>query len=257
MLLLHLAAVLAVGIAGWLGWWQVGAWQAHREDRAAALADADPIPLDRALGPDDAFSGEHVGRPVEAQGRWLPEVLYVEGRLRSADPDAEQGAWQVGLLQVCTPPEPCDGAPSIPVVLGWTPTAGGGTAPQGEVDLTGWLQPSESGDDGGTPPTGDVLPALRTADLVGRVPDDVYSGYLILRSPGELRGDLVAVTPESLPDPPASTALRNLLYGLEWWVFAGFAAYLWFQWCRDAVRKSRDRQGWTEDRQDEPIASQA
>jgi len=257
MLLLHLVGVLAVTTAGWLGWWQIGAWQAHREDRAAALADVDPVPLDDALGPDDAFSGEHVGRPVEASGRWLPGVLWVADRLRTSDPDSAEGVWQVGLLQVCEQESACDGAPSIAVVLGWSPEATGGTAPTGPADLVGWLQPSEMGDGDAVPPEEDVLPALRTSDLLGRVPGDVYSGYVILRTPAEVRGDLVAVTPESLPDPPASTALRNLFYGLEWWVFAGFAAYLWLQWSRDSVRSARAREGGEEHAADEPIASGA
>ncbi len=260
MLWLHLAGVLAVTVAAWLGWWQVGAWQAHREDRAAALADADPVPLDQALGPDEAFSAEHVGRPVEVRGRWLPDVLHVDGRRRGSDPGSPAGAWQVGLLQVCAPgasATACSEAPTIPVVLGWTPSTAGGTAPRGAVDLTGWLQPSESGEDGGGPVTGDVLPALRTADLLGRVPHDVYSGYVILRSPAAARGDLVPVTPESLPDPPASTALRNLFYGIEWWVFAGFAAYLWLQWSRDAVRKVRREEEPSPEPDGEPIPSGA
>ena len=239
MLLLHLAGVLAVTAAAWLGWWQIGAWQAHREDKAAALVHTDPVPLDRALGPDDAFSGAEVGRPVEVRGEWLPDVLYVGGRLRTSDPDSASGAWQVGLLQVCPQATTCAAAPTIPVVLGWAPRPEGGTAPRGTVDLTGWLQPSEGSDESGAPVTGDVLPAMTTSDLLGRVPHDVYSGYVILRSPEAVRGSLVPVTPESLPDPPASTALRNLFYGIEWWVFAGFAVYLWFQWSRDAVRKAR------------------
>ncbi len=275
LLLLHLAGILAVTTAGWLGWWQIGAWQAHREDRAAALADADPVALDDALGPDDAFSGEHVGRPVEVRGRWLPDVLWVEGRQRTSDPDSASGVWEVGLLQVCGQVATCDGAPSIAVVLGWSPdvaTGRTGTAPTGEVDLVGWLQPSEAGDGDAVPRSDDTLPALRTSDLLGRVPGDVYSGYVILRTPAEVRGDLVAVTPETLPDPPASTALRNLFYGLEWWVFAGFAAYLWLQWTRDAVRAARargagpgpedgeggeDGRGSGERSEDEPIASGA
>ena len=260
LLLLHLAGILAVTAAGWLGWWQVGAWQAHREDRAAEIIQAEPLPLDAALGPDDAFSPEQVGRPVEARGRWLPDVLHVADRHRTSDPTSPLGAWQVGLLEVCSSTATqgtCDEAPTIPVVLGWTPDPSGGVAPTGTVDLTGWLQPSEAGDDGG-PVTGDVLPALRTADLLGRVPGDVYSGYVILDTPAEVRGDLVAVTPESLPDPPASTALRNLFYGVEWWVFAAFAAYLWFQWSRDAVRAARGtRPTGGEATDPEPVASNA
>ena len=142
------------------------------------------------------------------------------------------------------------------MVLGWAPRPQGGQTPSGEVDLTGWLQPSEGADDV-APVEGDVLPALRTADLLGRVPGDVYSGYVILRSPGEVRGDLVPVTPESLPDPPASTALRNLFYGAEWWLFAGFAAYLWLQWARDAVRSARAPGTAADPAEGQPIASGA
>jgi cytochrome oxidase assembly protein ShyY1 len=256
MLLLHVAGVLAVTAAGWLGWWQIGAWQAHREDRAAALAHADPVPLDSALGPDEAFSGEHVGRPVEVRGRWLPDVLWVEDRRRGSDPSSPDGVWQVGLLEVCGGPTACGEAPSIPVVLGWSPSSSGGRAPSGSVDLTGWLQPSEAGQDGSGPVQGDVLPALRTADLLERVPGDVYSGYVILRSPADQRGDLVAVTPDSLPEPPASTALRNLFYGIEWWVFGAFAVYLWLQWSRDAVRTARLRAA-ERAAHPQPIASEA
>jgi cytochrome oxidase assembly protein ShyY1 len=253
LLLLHLAGILAVTAAGWLGWWQIGAWQAHREDKAAQIVDTAPVPLDRALGPDDAFSGSEVGRPVTVSGRWLPQVLHVSDRLRTSDPGSQSGAWQVGLLQVCSDGTSCDGAPTIPVVLGWSPGTTGGTAPTGTAEITGWLQPSESSDEAG-PVRGDVLPALRTADLLGRVPADVYSGYVILRGPADLRAGLVAVTPESLPDPPASTALRNLFYGVEWWVFAAFAAYLWFQWSRDAVARAQGR-GEQPAAVDQPIAS--
>ena len=31
------------------------------------------------------------------------------------------------------------------------------------------------------------------------------------------------------------TALRNLLYAIEWWVFAGFAAFLWWRYVRDVT----------------------
>lgn len=240
LLLLHLVAVLGICLASWLGWWQIGAWQAHREDRVAALADADPVALDDALGPDDAFSGEHVGRPVEVSGVWLPEVLHVEGRQESDAADAATGFWQVGLVSVCPDPGTgCTDAPAVPVVLGWSSTTDAVAAPTGAVDLTGWLQPSESGGEVAGPVSGSVLPALRTSDLLGRVPGDVYSGYVILDEPAGLRGDLVPVTPDSLPDPPASTALRNLFYGIEWWVFAAFAVYLWVNWVRDAVRSAR------------------
>jgi hypothetical protein len=64
---------------------------------------------------------------------------------------------------------------------------------------------------------------------------------VILDEPEELRAGLVPVTPESLPDPPTSTALRNLLYGVEWWLFAGFAVFLWWRWTTDEVAAERAR----------------
>ena len=59
---------------------------------------------------------------------------------------------------------------------------------------------------------------------------------MIARSPVASTG-LSAVTPASLPKPPSFTSLRNLLYALEWWVFAGFAVFVWWRWCRDEVSR--------------------
>jgi hypothetical protein len=104
--------------------------------------------------------------------------------------------------------------------------------------VTGWLQPGEQGAPD-TDPRDDVLPALQIGDLAQRVDEDLYSAYVILAAPVAARGHLVAVTPASLPKAPTFTALRNLLYGIEWWVFGGFAVFLWWRWCRDAVEQER------------------
>lgn len=242
LLLLHLLAVLAVGVAGWLGWWQVSAWQEQRVDRSLQLVDDEPLPLAELLGPDDAFPGEHVGRPVEVQGTWLAgSTVYVEGR-RQGPEGAADGFWQVAMLSTCGeawPGTPCDRAPALPVVLGWTPSPEAGTAaPAGPVDVTGWLQPAEQGSPD-PDPSDEVVPSLRIVDLLELTDRDLYSGYVILDEPATARGGLVLVTPETLPDPPPSTALRNLLYGLEWWVFAGFAVFLWWRWSRDAIHAAR------------------
>jgi hypothetical protein len=47
------------------------------------------------------------------------------------------------------------------------------------------------------------------------------------------------VTPASLPKAETFTALRNLLYAFEWWVFGGFAVYIWWRWCRDELERRR------------------
>jgi cytochrome oxidase assembly protein ShyY1 len=235
LVLLHLFAVVAVSASGLLGWWQLSAWQEQRVDRSLELVDEEPRPLADVLGPDDPYPGEHVGRPVQVAGAWVPEsTFYVSDRRRDAEA-ADDGVWQVALVSACAEGS-CDQASALPVVLGWAPSAEAGTsAPSGTTQVTGWLQPAEQGvpDED---PSDEVVPSLRSADLLQRTDRDLYSGYLILDEPTESRGDLVPVSPETLPEPPPSTALRNLLYGLEWWVFAGFAVYLWWRWSRDEVR---------------------
>jgi cytochrome oxidase assembly protein ShyY1 len=191
--------------------------------------------LDDVLGPDDPYRNDAVGQPVEVSGAWVPRsTTYVAGRPEHGDEEGagRDGYWQLASLAVC-PGGDCAGASAVPVVLGWTADVPSGTPPpQGSVDLTGWLQPGE-GSSVDEDPTDDVLPALRIPDLLQRSDRDLYAGYVILDRPAAPRAGLEAVTPDSLPDPPASAGLRNLLYAVQWWVFGGFAVFLWWRWCRD------------------------
>ena len=236
MFLLHVVAVAGIVVAVLLGQWQINAWQEHRIDRAAEVADDDPAPLVDVMGPDDPFPAAGLGRPVTLAGEWLPEsTVYVEERPH----EEASGYWMVTPLATC-PAVPCpDTAAAIPVVLGWSETVDRmPDAPTGNAEVTGWLQPGESGKPD-SDPQDDVVPTLRIADLLQRVDQDLYGGYVIMETPAALRGGLIAVTPDSLPKAPTFTALRNLLYGLEWWCFAGFALFLWWRWCRDEVVAAR------------------
>jgi surfeit locus 1 family protein len=238
MFVLHVPAVLAVVAAVLLGNWQIGAWQMHREDRSAELADATPVPLADVLGPDDPFPAAGVGRPVTMTGRWVPEAsVLVSGR----EHDGRVGYWQVVPLATCGGPDTaCEAPAAIPVVVGFSENPQAvGARPSGSVDVAGWLQPGEGAAGVDEDPDDDVLPALRVADLLQRVDQDLYGGYVILRSPDAVRGDLEPVTPDSLPEAPTSTALRNLLYGIEWWLFGAFAVFLWWRWTRDEVEAVR------------------
>jgi cytochrome oxidase assembly protein ShyY1 len=237
MLLLHAVAVLAVVAAVLLGRWQVGAWQMHREDRAAEIADDEPVPLGTVLGADDAFPADGVGRPVAVTGTWQPDDSVL---VADKEHDGTPGFWVVTPLEVCD-----DGCASLPVVVGWSPdeaSADGVSLPPEEVEVTGWLQPGESAGAPDDDPADAVLPTLRVASLLQRVEGDLYGGYLILRTPADVRGALAAVTPASLPDPPTFTALRNLLYGIEWWLFGLFAVFLWWRWSRDELERWRARE---------------
>jgi surfeit locus 1 family protein len=248
MFLLHVPAVVAVVAAVLLGNWQIGAWQMHREDRAAELVDADPVPLEDVMGPDDVFPGDAVGRPVTLEGEWLPDaVVHVADRVL----EGEDGFWSVVPLVTCGSAETeCPGTDAgvaaMPVVIGWSSTVEEAPAPpRGAAEVTGWLQPGEAAAGADPDPTDRVLPSLRIADLLQLLDRDLYGGFVILESPAEVRGGLVPVTPDSLPEAPTSTALRNLLYGVEWWLFAGFAVFLWWRWTKDEIEAARAR--WTAD----------
>ncbi|QIK67909.1 SURF1 family protein [Nocardioides sp. HDW12B] len=241
MLVLHTGLVLAVLATTWLGFWQVGAWQGHREDRVEALADAEPVPLASVIGPDDAFPTDDAGRPVTLSGRWLPEdTVEVTGRLQHGD----LGRWVVVPFAVCEA-EPCAADASVvPVVLGWSEDpAPDLSPPTGTASLVARLQPAEQDDSTDTDPDDAVLPSLRIPDFVPRLEQDLYSAFVILDEPAAVRGSLEPVTPSALPSPPASTGLRNLLYGVQWWIFGCFAVVVWWRWSRDELATARAQTG--------------
>jgi len=219
----HLLALVCVVVAGWLGAWQYDGWQERRAAEAADLTQRDPIPLAEAMGPDDPFPGDRVGQPVSVDGSWVPEgTVFVSGR----EHDGRTGYWVVTPLAVSAP----DG-PALPVVRGWVASPEAAPPPPtGRVELVGWLQPPEGSTDVDEDPGDDVLPQLRIADLVQRVDQDLYGAYAVLTRPadGLERADL-----DQLPQVGRFTALRNLLYAVEWWFFGAFALFVWVRWLRD------------------------
>jgi cytochrome oxidase assembly protein ShyY1 len=190
---------------------------------------------------------------VRFRGTWVPgSTVYVSGRVAHG----VDGYWMVAALSTCGSAgrASCAAPSAVPVVLGWTrDRAEAPPAPRGPASVTGWLQPGEA-DEPDPDPGDDVLPALQIGDLVQRIDEDLYSGYVILSSPASAREGMAAVTPASLPKAPTFTSLRNLLYGLEWWVFGGFAVFLWWRWCRDAVQLERDGTAPENDREAAPVS---
>ncbi|GAB3244448.1 SURF1 family protein [Nocardioides dilutus] len=224
----HLLAVVLVAAAATLGYWQLEAWQERREAEARDLTQSDPVPIADVLGPDDPFPGDRVGQPVTVSGTWLADgTVFVSGRERAGT----DGYWMV------TPLGLADGA-AVPVVLGWVaaPDAAPST-PVGDAELVGWLQPSEGGTAIDEDPSDDVLPQLRTADLVQLVDQDLYGAYAVARD--GIAG-LPAADLAQLPEVGRFTALRNLLYAVEWWFFGAFALFIWWRWVRDATYVPQD-----------------
>ena len=231
---LHLVGLVCVLAAAWLGWWQVEAWQARRETEARDLTRVEPAPVSEVMGPDDAFPADRVGMPVDLAGTWVPGgTVYVDGRQH----DGRDGYW------VVTPLEIGPGDSAVLVVRGWTASPDDvPEPPAGEAELTGRLQPAE-----GTrglvdqEPDDQVIPQLRIADALQHVDQDLYDGYVVVsRTATTERGGsnagtagLAEASADELPEVGRFTALRNLLYAVEWWVFGAFAGFVWWRWIRD------------------------
>jgi surfeit locus 1 family protein len=239
LVLLHLLGLAATGAAIWLGLWQLDAWQAQREAEARDLSDLPAVALQQVIEPDDPFPAAAVGRPVTFTGRWLPRsTFYVSAR----EYDGRDGLWAVTPAAVCEDTAACASSAALLVARGWTAHRDGAPEPpEGPVELTGWLQPPEGRGYPDPDRNDDVLPEVRIADAIQRVDQDLYGAFLIAEQatpPAGLDG-LVAVTPESLPEPASDTGLRNLLYGVQWFVFAAFAVFLWWRWVSDEIERSR------------------
>lgn len=228
----HLAMLVAVALAVGLGLWQLGAWQQHRSDAARDLANQPAVPLSRLMSGDSPFPGRYVDQPVSFAGAWLgQDTVYVSGRRLHG----RIGYWVVTPVLV-------DGTKSaMPVVRGWSASPSA-PAPSGDVQVTGWLQPTEGDDAVDQDPTDDVIPALRVASLVEHVDADLYSAFVLAKgvstastTGGGSTGGVEPVAAPRTEGVSATTGLRNLLYGIEWWVFAGFAVFIWVRWCRDSL----------------------
>ncbi len=218
----HLLVAVLFGGAALLGAWQYDAGRAEREAAARDLTDRDPVALTTVLGPDDPFPAPSVGQPVTVSGTWVDEATVFVARGSSY--------WVVTPLVVDDPG--ADGA-ALPVVRGISgrPTADTVTGP---AEVTGWLQPGEGTGAADDDPTDDVLPQLRPADLVQRLDEDLYSGYLVSQQP---TAGLAAASLEQLPSADRFTGLRNFLYALEWWVFGAFAVFVWVRHLMDEARE--------------------
>ena len=242
----HLVALLCAGAAGWLGVWQYDAWQTRRAFDAADLTLVEPRPLDAVIGPDDPFPGTRVGQPVVLEGTWVPDgTVYVSGR----EQGRRTGFWAVTPLAIGASDDP-----AVPVVRGFTRTVADAPAPpRGPARLVGWLQPPEGTGEVDPDPDDDVLPQLRIADVIQHVDQDLYGAYAVVAdraaagrwpvgdaatNPGT--GGLAPAALEQLPDAGRFTAVRNLLYALEWWVFAAFAVFIWWRWAPDTAAAERE-----------------
>lgn len=200
-----------------LGWWQFTAYDAQQHNNALAVRQLAPVALDDVMSADAGFPAEAFGRPVTVRGRYVTaEQFYVQHLPGSP-----------AAYAVATPLLTQSGA-AVVVVRGATdvPAAPASSSP---VEVTGILAPSTS--------SGSVLDEDRVTDgvripaLVSEVSTDLYAGYVVLTK-SEPEETLDTVQPP-LAEPSRWAGIRNLLYAVQWWVFAGFVAFMWWRMTHD------------------------
>jgi cytochrome oxidase assembly protein ShyY1 len=224
-----LLALVLVGAAATLGFWQLESWQLRRTAEARDLTKEAPVALAEVMGNDDPFPAPDVGRPVEVSGTWIDGGFWVADRSQ----DGREGFWAVTPLAVGG-----EGNPAVLVVRGWAPDTDG-EHPTGDAEVVGWLQPPEGSLVVDDDASDDVFPEIRVADAVQRVDVDLFSAYVVAdtdQTAAEVSQGLAQAQLDALPEPGRFTALRNLLYAVEWWVFGTFAAFIWWRWRRDVTQ---------------------
>lgn len=234
MVALHLATIAVLIAFMFMGRWQLGAFEESGRPRAAA--DPAPVAVQTLTEPGKHITTDKAGRRVTATGTFdAGKQLLVVGR--------DDGFWLLAPLDLG------DGT-AVPIVRGWVATPSDpavAAVPEGQVTVTGRLQHSEQID--GTPRRARNLPqgqveSISTAELINlwrglRLRD----GYVVAidQTPPP------AVAPKPVPvDAPTERGAvnwRNLAYAIQWWVFAGFAVFMWFHFVRDALRGRGKQEG--------------
>ena len=230
-----LAIVVAVMITfGMLGLWQLDVARDQGRAEAVRAAPTQPVvDVATVLSPHALFPRDGSGRRITATGRYDgPAQVLVTPRLLRG----EKGFWVVTPLVVRS-----TGA-RIAVVRGFVTDPARALAPDSatEVTVSGTLAPGESpaADPADSdPPLADgQLAALDLSLLVNRWPGDLYNAFVFATAE---RPDVTLVASpavERVPPPPqagGSLSWRNTAYALQWWVFALFAAYMWWRMVRD------------------------
>nr|WP_230322982.1 SURF1 family protein [Cellulomonas hominis] len=251
--------VLFLAVAAVCG--RLGAWQLERAEvrgaaaQAAKLAEVEaqePVPIAEVLLPQTTFDGALVGRRVEVTGEYEADgQLLVPGRALGD----RTGSLVLTPLRVASDDPAVDGA-VLPVVRGWVagddPAAGGLEPPAGTVTVTGYLQASEDSGDPHGAQTAGTTDTISSAELLGVWGGPIWTGYAVLTSSQPAQ----AATLELLPPPTRSGTglnIQNLGYAAQWFVFGGFAVFLWVRLLKDEVL----RLSGAFDPQDEPAEGSA
>lgn len=224
--LLALALALIAGFI-WMGMWQLDVAREKGRTQALQEAQARPeVPLSQLITPHQPFPADGSLRKVTVTGRYDPsgQVLVTPRRL-----DGTTGAWVVTPLVVAS-----TGA-RVAVVRGFVARPSDARPPTttGRVTVAGALAPGESPSTATSLPKGQ-MGSIDLSVLLNTWGGDIYNAFVFATAEHPdatlSSGSVVRVPP---PTPKAGFDKRNAAYAVQWWVFAAFAAYMWWRVVRE------------------------
>lgn len=235
LLALLAALALATGFVALSGW-QFGSSETE------PLVKADKTEVAVLLTEHHQVGTELLGTVADQIVTFSGE--FVEGSDELVAPrlhDGVKGAWVVTEFKV-------DGAPkdaAIAVVRGWQPDSSAPSpAPEGELEITGRLLPSE-GPELAHDVRSPALETLASSQLSNLWDTTLYEGFVTAHEIKTAEGAAAEQPGLSRvyvgPQPQeAQVNWLNVFYGIEWVVFAGFALFLWYRMVRDDYQRGME-----------------
>lgn len=226
--MLLLALVLAATFAA-LGQWQLS--RAIQQGTVVARPTETVKALTSVAQPQSQQTTASIGQLVRATGRLVPADTYVVAdRLN----DGDSGYWVVGHAVVDRP-----AGAQLVVGLGWAKqrtTAAAAAdriraAAPADQDFIGRYIDSDGAEasTSGSPRSLTSVAAARLLNMWSVDTGTVYEGVLTLRSPA---AGLVRID-SPRPGEEVELNLVNVLYAVEWVLFALAALYVWYRLIRD------------------------
>ncbi|MEU2947647.1 SURF1 family protein [Nocardiopsis alba] len=252
---IHLAAVLVAVVCTAGTYWQgTRAFEPDRDVITNPVQElADAIPVDD-LGEPGAYLHPALtaNTAVEITGDFhVEEQLLVPWLL-----DGVEG--YAVVIPLVT-----DENAAMPVNRGWVEDPEAVPAPpEGEVTVTGWLQPPQDASEGyipmGDPPEG-TAERIAPSVLTSSWDEQLYAAYLTLPE-GAAGGD--GLTPVPPPEPPTEFKInwRSLSYAIQWAMFGVSGVVFWIILMRREPSEARTREsgGASKDdgaRPDQPVGA--
>lgn len=243
-LALSLVVLVAVPFCVAMGLWQLDRFESRVDEHHVQQEESarqHTVALHRLTSGGRQVGADDLGRPVAVTGHYdTAHQLLVPNRTKHGT----QGFY------VLTPVRPADGGRAVPVVRGWAPGKASTRVaerlpkpPSGTVTVRGSLRLAENADDAEVR-ADQPLPAgqvglVSSAALVNVLPYQVSDVWVAASHPP----DGLRTVPLHKPQGSGldARAFQNLGYTGEWFVFAGFAVFMWFRFVRREGEMRRDR----------------